>query len=159
MEKIYILCVEDQREVLHAILQDLEPLADSFILEGCESALEAEELMDEVDSRGDLIGLLICDHVMPDKSGVDFLIEVNRDGRFLHTKKLLLTGLATHQDTINAINQANIDRYIEKPWATEELVRRARQLLTLFILDKGLPYEKFLPILDTDILFERIRKS
>ena len=27
--------------------------------------------------------------------------------------KLLLTGLATHQDTINAINNADIDRFIE----------------------------------------------
>ena len=159
MEKIYILCVEDQREVLNAILQDLEPLGAAFILEGCESAMEASDLMEEVDANGDYVGLLVCDHVMPDKSGVDFLIEVNRDRRFKHSRKLLLTGLATHQDTINAINNAAIDRYIEKPWTAESLVRQARELLTHFILDQGLPYQKYLPLLDTQILLERIRES
>ena len=158
MEKIFILCIEDQREVLNAILQDLEPMEPTFFLEGCESAEEAEELLEEIDAHGDFAGLLVCDHVMPDKSGVDFMIEVNRDSRFVHTKKLLLTGLATHQDTINAINNADIDRYIEKPWTAEQLVQIAKQLLTLFILDKGLPYEKFLSQLDTKILFEHIRR-
>ncbi|MBK8489519.1 MAG: response regulator [Saprospirales bacterium] len=158
MEKIYILCVEDQREVLNAILQDLAPLEPAFFLEGCESAPEAEELIEEIDARGDFIGMLVCDHVMPEKSGVDFLIEVNRDQRFKNTRKLLLTGLATHQDTINAINNADIDRYIEKPWNAELLVRLVKQLLTGYILDQGLPYEKYLPYLDTQILFERIRK-
>jgi two-component system, chemotaxis family, chemotaxis protein CheY len=158
MDKIYILCVEDQREVLSAILRDLESLEPVFALEGCESAPEAAELMDEIDARGDLVGLIVCDHVMPDKSGVDFLIEVNEDGRFSHTKKILLTGLATHQDTIHAINQASIDRYIEKPWDADHLQGQTRRLLTLFILDQGLPYEKYLSHLDTQTLFERLRK-
>ena len=158
MDKIHILCVEDQREVLNAILRDLEALEPVFALEGCESAFEAAELLDEIDGRGDFVGLIVCDHVMPDKNGVDFLVEVYQDGRFPHTKKILLTGLATHQDTIHAINQAHIDQYIEKPWAEENLLRQVRRLLTLFVLDQGLSYEKFLPHLDTPTLLERIRK-
>lgn len=157
MEKIYIICIEDQREVLNAILQDLESLEPTFMLEGCESAPEAEELMDEIDARGDYAGLLVCDHVMPEKSGIDFLIEVNRDKRFSKTRKLLLTGLATHQDTINAINNADIDRYIEKPWDAEKLIVQVRRLLTHFIIDMGIPYEKYLPHLDTPTLLKRIR--
>lgn len=158
MEKIYILCVEDIREVLNAILQDLEPLGAYFILEGCESALEAGDLLEEIDANGDFVGLFVCDHVMPEKSGVEFLTEVNRDSRFKNSKKLLLTGLATHQDTIEAINKAGIDRYIEKPWDAEMLVQQARELLTRFILDEGLLYEKYLPILDAQVLLDRIRK-
>jgi two-component system chemotaxis response regulator CheY len=157
MEKIYILCVEDQREVLNAILQDLDPLESAFILEGCESAQEAAELMEEIDAQGNWIGILVCDHVMPEKNGVDFLTEVNQDARFAHTKKLLLTGLATHQDTIHAINEAGIDRYIEKPWDAGQLVGQVRQLLTFFILEKGIPYEKSLPHLDTPTLLKNLR--
>lgn len=157
MDKIYILCVEDQREVLNAILQDLEPLEPAFLLEGCESAFEAQDLMDEIDDRGNLIGLIVCDHVMPEKSGIDFLTEVNQDSRFAKTKKLLLTGLATHQDTIYAINNANIDRYIEKPWDPEKLILQVRQLLTHFILDMGIPYEKYLAHLDGPTLLQRIK--
>ena len=41
MEIINIICVDDQREVLSAVLQDLSPLADYFNIEDCESAIEA----------------------------------------------------------------------------------------------------------------------
>lgn len=157
MEKIYIICVEDQPEVLNAIVKDLFPFEELFVVEGCEDALEAEELLEEIDADGDFIGLLICDHVMPDKTGVDFLIEVNGDDRFPHTKKLLLTGLATHQDTINAINNAAIDRFIEKPWQSELLHNYVSTLLTEFILEQGVNYEPYLELLDKPTLFEGLR--
>ena len=158
MEKIYIICVEDQPEVLNAVIKDLIPFEDKFIIEGCENALEAEELLEEVDADGDFVGLLICDHVMPEKTGVDFLIDVNDDDRFLRTKKLLLTGLATHEDTINAINNAAIDRFIEKPWQPEILQKYVRILLTEFIMDKGLDYQNYMDYLDKATLFERLKK-
>lgn len=157
MEKIYIICVEDQPEVLNAVIKDLASFDGQFIVEGCESAFEAEELLDDIDADGDYAGLLICDHVMPDKTGVDFLIEVNDDVRFPHTKKLLLTGLATHEDTINAINNAAIDRFIEKPWQPEVLHRYVRILLTQFILAQGLDYEPYMELLDKPTLFEGLR--
>ncbi len=157
MDKIFIICVEDQREVLNAVLKDLEPFEGAFFLEGCESAGEAEALLDEIDAKGDYVGLMVCDHVMPGKSGVELLIQVNNDPRFKHTKKLLLTGLATHQDTINAINNAAIDRYIEKPWNVETLQKQARVLLTLFLFDQGLGYERFLPYLDQETVLGRLR--
>lgn len=157
MEKIYIICVEDQPEVLNAVIKDLESFEDLFLVEGCESAIEAEELLEDIDADGDFVGLLICDHVMPDKTGVDFLIEVNDDDRFLHTKKLLLTGLATHEDTINAINNAAIDRFIEKPWQPEMLNKYVRILLTQFVLEQGLNYEKYMTHLDKQTLFEKLR--
>lgn len=159
MEKIFIICVEDQREVLNAVLKDLESFEAVFSLEGCESADEAEELLDEIDAGGNYIGLLICDHVMPGKSGIELLIEVNRDPRFSYTKKLLLTGLATHQDTINAINSAAIDRYIEKPWNVDALQAQVRTLLAQFIFDQGIAYEKYLPYLDQGVVLERVRKG
>ncbi len=61
------------------------------------------------------ITVIVSDHVMPGKTGVELLTDVFHDSRFPNTKKILLTGQATHTDTINAIN-AGIDRYFEKPW-------------------------------------------
>lgn len=159
MDKIYIICVEDQPEVLRAIAEDLSAFEDAFGLEECESAAEAEELMDEIDAEGDHVGVLVCDHVMPGKTGVEFLAEVQDDPRFRHTRKLLLTGLATRQDTIKAINAAGIDRFIEKPWADDDLNDYVRTLLTEFILDKGLNYENYLAHLDKTTLFRRLRRE
>ncbi|MDE1340242.1 response regulator [Vibrio aestuarianus] len=157
MEKLNIICVDDQREVLSAILQDLQPLAVWLNIEDCESAHEVLDLMDEFDAQGEYIAVLISDHVMPGKTGVELLTEIAADSRFAKTKKVLLTGQATHTDTINAINTAGIQRYFEKPWNAKELVQAVRTLVTEFIFDQGLDYTEYQSELDQNIIFERLR--
>jgi len=158
MENIYIICIEDQREVLNTIASDLSIFEDKFVIETCESAGEAEEVLEEIDAEGDYAGVLVSDHVMPGKSGVDFLIEVNHDHRFKLTKKLLLTGLATHEDTINAINNADIDRFIEKPWDSDRLIQYVKILLTEFIFDKGINYKNYIDLLDQPTVYKRLKQ-
>ncbi|MGF1636722.1 MAG: response regulator [Cyclobacteriaceae bacterium] len=157
MEKIFIVCIDDQREVLNAIASDLAFFEKELTIEICESASEAWEVIDEIDSEGNYLGMVISDHVMPGKNGVEFLIEINSDRRFANTKKILLTGLATHKDTISAINKARVDAYIEKPWQKVELIQKSKELITQFVLDAGLEYQKFSEILDQATLLEGLR--
>lgn len=157
MEKLTIICIDDQREVLAALRKDLEELHEFCSIADCESADEAVELLDEIDEEGEIAALLICDHVMPGKNGVELLAEINQDLRFPKIKKLLLTGLATHQDTILAINKARIDHYIEKPWKKEDLLQQVKNLLTLFLLQSGIEYKPYLPVLDQETLYREIR--
>ncbi|MEM1135360.1 MAG: response regulator [Bacteroidota bacterium] len=158
MSHIYIICVDDQREVLTTVSKDLAIFEPQIKFEECESAMETMEVLDEIDSQGDYVAVIISDHVMPGKNGVELLTDIKKDLRFSKVKKILLTGLATHQDTITAINTAGIDRYLEKPWKAEELQKNVRELLTVFILDVGINYEKYLNILDQPTLLERLRK-
>lgn len=157
MEKINIICVDDQREVLSAVLQDLSPLAAFFNIEDCESALEAQGVMDDLDAEGDYVALVISDHVMPEKSGVEFLTEVSQESRFRKTKKILLTGQATHQDTITAINRARVESYLEKPWKSDELLGMATTLVTEYIFDNGIDYQPYQEILDQAVVLQRLR--
>ncbi|MCG3825532.1 response regulator [Photobacterium damselae] len=157
MEKLNIICVDDQREVLSAVLKDLAPLNDFFNVEDCESADEALELMDDLDAEGEFIALVISDHVMPGKTGVELLTEISQDARFVHTKKVLLTGQATHQDTIEAINLARIESYFEKPWKAEQVLTSARTLITEYIFDMGLDYQPWNEILDNSVVYRRLR--
>ena len=159
MENIFIIIIDDQKEVLAAVAKDLEVLEDIYNIEECESADEAEELLETLDSEGEYIALIISDHIMPGTTGVEFLIEINEDPRFQPTKKMLLTGLATHQDTINAINNAAIDRYIEKPWSREDLINYAKVLITEFILEKGIDYTPYMEFLDQNILLNKLRSN
>ena len=159
MEKINIIVVEDQQEVLQAISKDLSVLEDAFIVEECLSASEALEVMNDIDQSGDYVALIISDQVMPNKSGIEFLIDINKDVRFAGTRKMLLTGLATHQDTIEAINKASVDKYIAKPWTADELLNNVKSLVTQFILDKGIDYTPYLEYLDKPLLFEKIRRT
>ena len=82
MEKIYIVCIEDQREVLNVVSEHLSHFEDVLSLEECESTSEAKELFEEIDDSGDYIGVIISDHVMPNQTGVDFLIEINNWVRY-----------------------------------------------------------------------------
>ena len=157
MEKLFILCIEDQREVLNTISNHLSVFEDYLVVEECESADEAQELIDEIDSNGDFVAIVISDHVMPGTSGVDFLVSLKKDGRFDSTKKILLTGQATHIDTINAINQAGINFYVEKPWEADDLTGKVSTLLTEFIIEKGLDYGEYSEVLDKEKLFELLR--
>lgn len=157
MDKLNVICVDDQREVLSAVLQDLEPLTAWLNIEDCESADEVLELMDELDADGEYIALIVSDHVMPGKTGVELLSEVNRDRRFANTKKILLTGQATHTDTINAINAAGINQYFEKPWQADVLVNAIKRLVTEYIFDVGLDYTELHSHLDQQVVLERLR--
>ncbi|MDE1514236.1 MULTISPECIES: response regulator [Vibrio] len=156
MDKLNIICVDDQREVLSAVLQDLEPLSRWLNIEDCESAAEALALIDDLDAQGEKIAVVISDHVMPGKSGVELLSEISADPRFAHTKKVLLTGQATHSDTINAINTAGIHHYFEKPWHAQTLAASVRSLVTHYVFDQRLDYTEWQPELDSAVVLSRL---
>ncbi|MDR9830947.1 response regulator [Vibrio sp. FNV 38] len=157
MEAMYVICVDDQREVLSAVVADMAPLSDWLTIEDCESADEAFDLMEDLDAEGHQIAVVISDHVMPDKTGVDLLKEIHADSRFKHTKKVLLTGQATHNDTIEAINSAGVEHYFEKPWDAEKLVNAVRVLATRFVFDHKLEHLALIEHLDAQTVFERMK--
>ena len=157
--KPIILCVDDQREVLSAVLRDLEQFSEKFDLIDCERSAEAWSELERADTTQTQVALIICDHMMPEESGVQFLERVHKDHRFLRIRKILLTGMATQSDTIEAINRARIDGYIAKPWQRDELVEKTQIELTRFILAAGLPYQEFGDILNQDILMKELWQS
>ncbi|RKY82449.1 response regulator [candidate division KSB1 bacterium] len=128
MMKHLVLCVDDQREVLGVLRKDLAFLEPGYTIIECESAQEADEVIQE--RKDDSVAMIICDHIMPGENGVDFLARVTDKYGLKKTKKLLLTGLATQQDTIRAINEARVDGYIEKPWEEPELKTAVTKLLS-----------------------------
>ncbi len=157
MEKINIICVDDQQEVLDSVMRDLRPLSDYIRLEEASSTAECLELVEQIDEDGDHIAVIISDQVMPGEQGTDLLRKITTDGRFNKTRKVLLTGQATHADTINAINEGGIDNYVEKPWQPEHLLNVVKRLLTLYILDSGIDYRPYMSILDNATLFSKLR--
>ena len=51
-----------------------------------------------------------------------------------------------------AINRAAIDRYLGKPWKSEKLIQYVKELLTEFIIGRGIDYQKYLDYLDKPTL-------
>lgn len=159
MSKIYIICIDDQPEVLNALEQDLSEFEELLNIEVCDTGKEALELIESIDSDGDYLGIVISDQVMPGLTGVDVLSELHKDSRFTDTQKILLTGLATHQDTIDAVNAGGLDYYIQKPWSRSMIVDTVKKALTKYILAKGINYEEYLTLLDQDSLYQSLRSQ
>lgn len=157
METINIICVDDQQEVLDSVMRDLRPLTPLVRLEEASGVEDCLNLINQIDEDGDHVAIIISDQVMPGASGTDLLGKVTADRRFSKTRKILLTGQATHADTINAINDGQIDNYIEKPWQPERLLTIVKKLLTLYILDAGIDYKEYMPVLDNTTLFSKLR--
>ncbi len=157
METINIICVDDQQEVLDSVMRDLRPLTSHVRLEEASSVADCMQLIDQIDDDGDHVAIVISDQVMPGETGTELLGKVAADRRFTKTRKILLTGQATHADTINAINDGHIDNYIEKPWQPEKLLATVKRLLTLYVLDAGLDHTEYMPVLDTVTLFTKLR--
>ncbi len=44
----------------------------------------------------------MADHIMPNMNGIEFLSELSENHSLIHVRKVLITGQASHEDTINA---------------------------------------------------------
>ena len=157
MSKIFILCVEDEPEVLDAVVRDLESLEDRFPVEAARSAAEARRVVRGILAAGDRLGLVFCDHIMPEENGVELLVELQQQPETAACRKILLTGQADLEATVKAVNEAGLDYYVAKPWTKAGLLEVAKSQLTDYVLGTEAELIPFLGILDGGRLTEAIR--
>lgn len=155
--KIYILIVEDEPEVLDSIVRDITEFEEHFEVEMADTAEEAEEIISEITEGENLIGLILCDHVLPGKNGVELLIEMQQNEKTKPTKKVLITGQAGLEETVKAVNEADLKHYIAKPWEKSELVKITRNLLTDFVIKQVKDPLPYMQILDMEKIADHLR--
>ncbi|TVQ13954.1 MAG: response regulator [Balneolaceae bacterium] len=158
MSIIYILCIEDEAEVLDVIVNDISALEVVFPIEVGVTANEARKVIDEILDNGDRIGLILCDHVLPGENGVELLVELQGREETKETRKVLLTGQAGLDATIKAVNKAGLNRYIAKPWDKEDLVEICREELTHYVINTTTNLLPYMGILNAEKLSEAMRE-
>lgn len=155
MKRILILCVEDEPEVRDALLRDLEPFATAFRIEAAEDAEDARAVVEKCLGQGNELGLVLCDHVLPgDTQGVDFLVELNNDRRTTAARNILVTGQAGLNETITAVNAADLDFFMPKPWSRDGLQEVVRKYLTSYVIDQVRDILAYIDVLDRARLLE-----
>lgn len=155
MNELVVLVVEDEPEVREALVRDLAAITASVRVEAAEDAEDASAVVREVTEAGDVLGLVLADHRLPGRSGVDLLVELEDDPAHRGvTRKVLVTGQADHADTIRAVNEAGLDHYIAKPWDPAQLLAVTRDALTGAVLDAGLDPLPYVADLDGPRLLE-----
>ncbi|HEY9166070.1 MAG TPA: FAD-dependent oxidoreductase [Candidatus Kryptonia bacterium] len=119
MKLPYIIIIDDDVQVLHAIQRDIRnEYRDEYRIAATESAIEALELIKDLRLKNDTVALFICDQRMPEMDGVTFLEKANEI--FPAAKKILLTAYSDIEAAIKAINNVKLDYYLLKPWHPPE---------------------------------------
>ncbi len=129
----FILCVDDQKDVLDTLATQLENSAfgSEFQFEYSESGSELLEIMDELQNEGQQVAVVISDQIMPQMQGCELLSRVHE--RSPQTKKILLTGESRMEAVIQAINQAELYRFIAKPWDKVDLLLTVEEAARAFV--------------------------
>lgn len=136
MRNQFILCVDDERGILDGIFSQLHrEFGRSITIELAESGEEALEIINDIKKEGE-IPLIISDQLMPGMQGHEFLIQAH--ALIPKTLKILLTGQSNIQAISEAVNHAQLYRYLEKPWDGTDLVLTVKEALKSFQKDAEL---------------------
>jgi thioredoxin reductase (NADPH) len=119
MKKPIILTVDDDPQVLGAITRDLrKEFHKTYRILSVGSGPEALKTLDELRARAEPLALVLADQRMPEVEGVEVLTRARN--LFPGTKRVLLTAYADTTAAIQAINSAQLDYYLLKPWDPPE---------------------------------------
>ncbi|MDY6781401.1 MAG: response regulator [Cyanobacteriota bacterium] len=128
MNKDTIICVDDEKMVLTSLRDQLaQQIARNYDVELAESAEEALEIIQELEESNIEVPLVITDQIMPGMKGDELLIELHKNRPEI--LKILLTGQASAEQVGNAVNKANLYRYIAKPWEATDLILTVKEAL------------------------------
>ncbi len=109
-----IAFVDDELNVLNAITRMLRKSGWELLV-----FTSPEEAIKELKSIKNL-NIVVSDYRMPGMDGVNLLNSI----KIFHPKalRIILSGHADLQTVLHAVNQAEIYRFITKPWVDEELL-------------------------------------
>src|SRR5437763_15577782 len=110
-----LLTVDDDPEVSRSLARDLrQQYGEDYRIRRAESGSEALDTLKELKLRDEQVGLLLADHRMPEMTGVEFLEQARQ--LYPKARRVLLTAYADTDAAIGAINRADVDYYLLKPW-------------------------------------------
>lgn len=159
MNKYLILCVDDERDVLDSVMNDLAPLESHFVIEAAESVAEAKDILADANEEGLELALILCDHIMPDDLGIDFLIVLQESNPTKHARKLLLTGQAGLEETIQAVNHESLDYFVTKPWKGSVLLNIVVDQLTTYMIKHDDNLMPWIQVLNAERILDAISEN
>jgi two-component system response regulator HupR/HoxA len=111
MTKANILIVDDQQEILNSMRRIFQREHSVF------TAISGKEAIDIINKNS--IAVILSDQRMPEMDGVTFLKKASEIQP--EAIRIMVTGYADIEASINAVNEAEIYQYISKPFEPDEL--------------------------------------
>lgn len=117
--KPFLVSVDDDPEVSRAVERDLRRnYGEQYRVLRAESGAEALTSLEQLKLRNETVALFLVDQRMPQMTGVEFL--AHAIPLYPDAKRVLLTAYADTDAAIRAINDAQVDYYLMKPWHPPE---------------------------------------
>lgn len=124
-----ILLVDDEVYVVNALRRSL--LDEGYRIIVAYSAAEALELLSREEVK-----VIVCDERMPGMSGAELLSIASR--KHPQMVRILLTGYATLENTMKAVNEGEIWRFFTKPWNDVDLALAIRSAIEKYDVETKL---------------------
>jgi two-component sensor histidine kinase len=123
-----IICIDDESVILKLIKAQLENhFGDQYRYMLLSNAEDAYEAVIKLKENKENLVMAIVDQILPGQQGTKFLTELSKI--FPNTVKILFSGKSDFSAVIQAINEAEIFRYLIKPWNEVDFLN---------IVDRGL---------------------
>lgn len=134
MNQKVILCVDDEIIVLDALTEQLhKAFGTDYIVEIAESGEEALDIFDELTEEGMEFPAIVADFIMPIMKGDELLEKIHQKSPL--SKKIMLTGQASLEGVSNAVNKADLYRYITKPWDKNDMIMTIKEAIKSYDLE------------------------
>lgn len=137
MNELAILLVDDEPMVLESLSEELQRnFGHNYDIEAAESGEEALEIIEELQAEGIEVAVVISDQLMPGLKGDELLSQIHI--QYPDMLKIMLTGQAGAEAVGNAVNSANLYRYITKPWDATDLNLTVKEAINKYLWVKQL---------------------
>ncbi len=146
----YIVLVDDEEGVRESLARILtEHFAEDYQIVTAASGEEALELLTYLSTDTAEIALVLSDQRMPGIQGIELLAHVYE--HYPRTKRVLVTAYGQDVELVkNAITQARVDAFIDKPvYPPQERFLPKVRLMLFEYGNKGLAYETLVDVLRT----------
>lgn len=145
-----VLCVDDDTTVLSALRSILiKTLGTGHAVEVAESGQEAMELCHELKASSREISVVISDFIMPGMRGDELLVRLHEVSP--RTIKIMLTGQSDLEGVKRTINEANLYRFLEKPFNNADLMLTVKSAMHV--------YRQGITLTERTVELERINKN
>ena len=124
-EKDAVLIVDDDAFMLKVLYKVLQK---EYTLYQAESSEEAVEVL-----RGRHVKAILCDHILPGQSGLDFLISLQQRNPMI--KSVLFSAALETDLFIKAINEGRIFRFVKKPAAPADIQQAVREAVRQYDIE------------------------